>query len=246
MNHGYTAVMHVPGRRWNNPIGASSMDAMIGHLPLSPESLVLDVGCGAGETLLRVLDRFRCRGVGVDPDAEEIAAARTRLAAHGVRVRLEQSPMAEVSLDEPVDLAVCIGASHAFGGPGEAFLPMLRDLRGRLAAGGRLLIGEGYWRRPPAPEYLAATGIEPTELVSHAENVRAAESEGLVLHAAIGSSQEEWDAFESTSWVHREARFSASPDDDALRAEVERSRAWRRAYVEWGRETFGFALYLFG
>lgn len=238
--------VHIPGRTWNNPISSHAFDGLVDHLDLSPAALVLDVGCGAGEALRRVLDRWGCRGVGVDPDLDEINEARRRLAPHGERVRLEARRIDALTLEEPIDVGICIGASHAFGGPGQAYRPMLRDLRRRLRSSGRLLVGEGYWRQPPAPAYLAATGLESCELVSHAENVRIAESEGLVLHAAIASSPEAWDAFESTSWNHWEARLAESPDDEELRARVARNRAWRRAYIAWGRDTFGFALYVFG
>ena len=237
--------MHVPGRLWNNPIGPASFERMLDLLAPHHDELVLEVGCGGGETLRRIVERSGCRVIGVDPDGAEIAEAERRLADHRDRVRLEQCGIGDVRVDESVDIGICIGASHAYGGPGEAYVPMLRDLKSRLAPGGRLLIGEGYWRGPPDPAYLAATGIDPRELDGHAANAERAAAEGLQLSAAVTSSEQEWDLFESTHWAAVDAQLAATPHDEAVVERARRSRAWREAYLRWGRATMGFALYLF-
>ncbi len=46
----------------NNPISSSCIDNMLDELWLNEDSLVLDVGCGNGELIKRVLDKFNCQG----------------------------------------------------------------------------------------------------------------------------------------------------------------------------------------
>src|SRR5829696_3720504 len=64
---------------------------------------VLELACGSGR-LLVPLARAGCSVVGVDVSPPMLALARERLAAAGPaiagRVRLVQSPMSELSLDE--------------------------------------------------------------------------------------------------------------------------------------------------
>ena len=45
-------------------------------LPPSPQSLVVDVGCGTGGNLAALADRYRC--VGIDTSAEAVELARRR------------------------------------------------------------------------------------------------------------------------------------------------------------------------
>ncbi|MHC4925387.1 MAG: SAM-dependent methyltransferase, partial [Planctomycetota bacterium] len=57
--------------------------------------------------------------------------------------------------------------------------------------------------------------------------------------------REEWDGFEGRILENRERWCAAHPDDEDARAALERSRSWNDAQQRWGRDTMGFALYLF-
>ena len=87
-------------------------------------------------------------------------------------------------LGEPVDLAVCIGSSHAFGGGYELGL---RSLAGLVGIGGQVLLGEGFWRRTPDPAYLEALGdATEDEFADYGGLVRAGIDVGLTpLYAVV-------------------------------------------------------------
>ena len=54
-----------------------------------------------------------------------------------------------------------------------------------------------------------------------------------------------WDHFEDTLQANHERYAAAHPEDDALQARVASKRQWLEAQRKWGRDTMGFALYLF-
>ena len=114
-----------------------------------------------------------------------------------------------------------------------------------MRPGGQLLIGEGYWKQPPATEYLQLIG-EPVGIYrDHAANISFAEAHGLVATYAAVSNDDEWDHFE---WSHRmkiERQCALSPDDPDVKKKLKRSRDWRDGYLRWGRSTMGFGFYLF-
>lgn len=49
-----------------NPISSESLDAVLAELTLGPEDTAIDIGCGKGEALIRLGERYWARGVGLD------------------------------------------------------------------------------------------------------------------------------------------------------------------------------------
>ena len=236
------------GRTLNNPLDPSTLERALALVQADADGCVLDVGCGRGAMLERLLARLPCRGVGVDPRADEIDRARRRLARFGERVTLHACAMASVPVapaEGSLDAALCVGASHAFGQGRDALPATFAALTRLLRPGGLLLLGEGCWRRPPEPEYLSAAGLDADELRPHHENVALGEAAGLRPIFAVTSSETAFDLFESAFWTEAEARARARPDDEQERARVEHVRRWRSAYLRWGHDTMGFALDVF-
>ena len=136
---------------------------------------------------------------------------------------------------------ICIGSTHAIGD----YRDTLRGLMKAVRPGGHLLVGEGYWRCDPAPEYLAALGTVKSEFQSHAGNITTGAREGLVPLYSCTSSEEEWDHYEGL-YLRAVERYAAAhpedPDSPAMQAHI---RRWRDNYLRWGRHTLGFGLYLF-
>ncbi|GJM23378.1 MAG: SAM-dependent methyltransferase [Planctomycetota bacterium] len=232
-------------RVFNSPLCIEHARSLLSVLDPQDAFTALDVGCARGELLALWMELGGGRCFGVDPDRSETALARRRLARFADRVRLQTAPIAEAELPGAFDVAMCLGATHAFGGVGDALRATYVALAELLRPGGRMLIGHGFWKQTPAPEYLAATGIDPAELCSHAENLELGESLGLRTLYVSASSTSEWDAFEAGSGLAAERRLDLQPDDPEAQALAERRRAWRRASLRWGRDTMGFGFYVF-
>ncbi len=219
------------------------MDALIDLLELPVGAGVLDVGCGKGEVLLRVMARYGVTGTGLDLSEAWLTEARARAEARA----LPKTPTFLLqdangyTPPEPVDLAVCIGSSHAYGG----YRDSLRALRQVIKPGGLLLIGEGYWKNTRAPEYLVLLKATQDELNDHAGNVTVAVGLGLTPLFASVSSDDDWDDYEGLYALSVERYAAQHPDDPDVPAMLGRIRPWRDGYLRWGRDTLGFALYLF-
>src|SRR5262245_45933894 len=72
-----------------NPTSANKLDEMIALFDLTPKSRVLDIGCGKGEMLIRIAQRYGCAGVGVDLSPHFISDARERVAARVLAAQIE-------------------------------------------------------------------------------------------------------------------------------------------------------------
>lgn len=171
-----------------SPLGLRAIE----RLDLRGGEVVLDVGCGAGQTLLQLADRVGSEGqvIGVDIAPQLLEIARSRSAPLG-RVRLIQADAQ--SLDLPtasVDAVFSRFGVMAFGDPGSAFANFHRMLR----PSGRL--GFTCWRsleeNPLDYLPLSAAGLEGMvndEPFSFADPdhvsaiLRAAGFGGIAIHA---------------------------------------------------------------
>jgi SAM-dependent methyltransferase len=235
-----------------NPTSLAKLDELIGLLDLPAEPRVLDIACGKGELLLRLAARWGrgsgCdgfRGVGVDISPFHIAELRDAAARRAPDADLELLEMGGADYRaEPAsfDLASCVGASWIFGGHAGT----LRALRDATRPGGQVLVGEPFWRREPDPAYLASAGFHRGEFATHGENVEAGVAEGLTPLLALVSNGDDWDRYETLQWRAAARYAAAHPDDPDVPELVSRVERSRHEYVTWGRETLGWALYLFG
>jgi SAM-dependent methyltransferase len=183
--------------------------------------------------------------MGIDISPFHIADAKRRIEARAPSAGIAFTQMngAEFTPDEPhrLDLASCIGASWIFGGHAntlEALISMVRP-------GGWVIVGEPYWRQDPPGDYLAALECAREDFGSHSSNAEAGERRGMALVHTIVSSKDDWDRYEGLQWFAADEYARAQPDDPDLTEVVERVSKAKAAYLRWGRDTLGWAIYMF-
>jgi SAM-dependent methyltransferase len=228
-----------------NPINAAAFDELVDLLDLPTGAHLLDIACGKAEGLIRIATRYPIAGVGVDlcPLFLESAraAAQLRVPSHSTLTFVEQDGATYPAPDSSLDLAICLGASWVFGG----YRGTVRRLASLVKPGGQVLVGEPFWQTEPDPAYLAASDTARADHGTHAENAAAGEAEGLTLLYTLVSSPQDWDRYEGLRGRAAERYAAAHPDDPDAPKILARSRHWREAYLRWGRDCVGWAVYLF-
>ncbi len=234
-----------------NPTGVAKLETLVRLLDLPRNPRVLDIACGKGELFLRLAETYGgqsgagFRGAAVDISPFCIAELRASASRRVPAAEVELLEMAGADYGaEPgsFDLACCLGASWVFSG----HRGTLRTLREAVRPGGQILVGEPFWIADPSPDYLAWSRMRREEFGTHAENVQAGEAEGLVPLLALVSNGDDWDTYESLQWRAAARHAEANPDDPDLTELLDRVNHSRHEYLTWGRQTLGWALYLFG
>ena len=228
-----------------NPTSEEKLTHLVELLRLPTGAQVVDIACGKGEFLIRLAEAYGARGVGIDISPFFIAEAERRIEmrASGVGITFTQMNGADFKPDAPedLDLASCIGASWVFGGHADT----LEALNRMVKPGGWVIVGEPFWRREPSEDYLEASGVAKEDFGSHFSNAEAGERRGLNLVHAIVSSNDDWDMYEGLQWYATAEYARTHPDDPDLATVVERVEKAKETYLRWGRDTLGWAIYMF-
>ena len=224
-------------------MSTAKIDELIGLLKLNPGSTVLDIACGKGEILIRLAERYEISGVGVDISPYFVAATERRLKERipGAQIEILNMDAADYSPDQLFDLAMCIGASWIYQG----HRGTLSALKSMTKPNGLVLTGEPFWLQEPSEAYLTAENHTRDMFGTHYENVLVGEDEGLVPLYTMVSNQDDWDRYETLQWYAAEKYAGDSPDDPDVPEIQVRVAHGRNNYLRWGRDTLGWALYLF-
>lgn len=228
-----------------NPTNEEKLARLVGLLRLPDGARVADIACGKGEFLIRLAEKYGVRGIGVDISRFHIADAQKRLEQRVPRAKItfEEMNGSDFKPAEPHSLAVasCIGASWVFGGHAAT----LEALSGMVEPGGWVLVGEPFWRQEPSEDYLEASKLTKDAFATHAGNVEAGERRGLDLVHTFVSSPDDWDIYEGLQWYATAEYARSHPNDQDLPELLERVAKGKSAYLRWGRDSLGWAIYAF-
>ncbi|MFE3323763.1 SAM-dependent methyltransferase [Streptomyces sp. NPDC059176] len=233
---------------FHGPLSESRAAGMVARLTRREPASVLDIGCGWGELMLRILEAAPgAKGLGVDLNAVDLARGRNNAAERGLAGRVEFLEESAVGTPRgPADVVLCLSSGHALldadadadAGPEapsatEAALHALRPL---VAPGGRLLFGEGFWQRTPTPAELATMWPDASadDHLPLAAVTAAATAAGFRVEWIETATEEEWERFESGYLADLEewlASHEGHPLAEETRERVDRHRAsWLRGY----------------
>ena len=214
------------GLTFNAPLSEERASALVAALPISPGHHVLDLGCGWGELLLRILAAHPAStGTGVDTAKDALDRGVRAAAQRGLHERVEFVEADAATFVDLADIVVSVASSHVFGGPAGA----LDWLRQSVTPGGRVLYGDGFWAAEPSSAALETIGELPG-----LDDVRAAaQAAGFRIERDEVSTLAEWDAFE-TAW---RARLEALADPETVAFAAKR----RREYEDGYRGAIGFS-----
>ncbi len=103
---------------WNAPVSEAKMARCIDALKMPAGRRVLDVGCGCGEVLIRLHERYQIQGTGIDTSPDYIAEAgkRAECRVTDASIRFIQADAREYHVAPgSLDLAICMGATLTHG-----------------------------------------------------------------------------------------------------------------------------------
>src|SRR5690349_17130185 len=103
-----------------NPVNEDRLDRLYNLLELKRSARVTDIGCGKGEMLIRLAEKYHVNGVGIDKFPYCIREAADSKHKRALRADLKFLEMDgsqyKVENEESSDLAMCIGATWIYGG----------------------------------------------------------------------------------------------------------------------------------
>jgi cyclopropane fatty-acyl-phospholipid synthase-like methyltransferase len=232
---------------FHGPLSEARAARITQRLVANSPDTILDIGCGWGELMLRILGaRPGATGLGLDTDEGDLIRGRDNARVRGLSGRVTFANESGVgTIRGPADLVLCLGASHALSEakPPEHITAALHALRRLVTPGGRVLFGEGFWERPPTEAELASMWPDTSaaELGDLADLIDLAVDAGFRPAWIEVASLTEWDDFESGYQADEEewlATHGDHPRAAALREQLDQHRSyWLRGY----RGILGFA-----
>jgi len=228
-----------------NPMNIDKLDGLFSLLNLKPGSNILDIACGKGEFLIRLVEMYNISGTGVDisPYFLKDCKKKKNDRVSGSDIKFLEMDGAKYSPgnNELFDLTMCIGASWIYNG----FMGTIKALKKMTKPNGMIIVGEPYWIKEPAEEYLKMSGIIKEDYGTHFGNIDIAEKEGLNCIYTLVSSHDDWDHYETLQWWSAYDYLVLNPDDTDNPELLNKINKAKTEYLLYGRDTLGWAIYIF-
>lgn len=229
--------------RIHNPLTAAKLDALGESLQLTRGMQVLDLASGSGEMLCTWARDCGITGIGVDLSTVFTKQAQARATELGVAEQVEfvNGDAAGYVLDQPVDLAACVGATWI----GNGIAGTIELLDQNLRDGGLMLIGEPYWRTTPPDEETAqaclatsvADYVELPDLLGQFQEL------GYDVVEMMLADQDSWDRYIAAQWLSMRQWLDSNPDDELAPEVRQQLNTEPTRYVQYGREYLGWGVF---
>jgi len=223
-----------------NPISVEKLVLLGERLRLRRDRTRRRARANRGGPALVLARTFGCAVEGIEIAPEFHAAAEERAAAEGLDGLLSFR-LADASAQalEPgvYDAALCLGATFVFGGLG----PTVDALQPCVRPGGHVVVGEPYWRTWPLPADYADRDAPYASLEG---TVATIEAPDLRVVGVIAASQDDWDRYETLRWRSVEEWLAENADDPAVEDVRSMHEHGKRAYLRYGRDVLGWALFV--
>jgi SAM-dependent methyltransferase len=196
----------------------------------------LDLGCGKGQLLSLLVERFEGQGLGIDTNAESLARVRDPVSGsvntlcEDMNVWIENNRVEKISFD----VIICIG-SLCSGQQEE----MIRTLSTFVSAGGFLIIGELAWVNEPSEQFLEFLGMKKSDYTSPKELTESVIQSGFseIRHQSLCSLE----VYECAIHRNVEEWAVANKDDPDCDQILEMSTTWFNFSRDHAWNTWHFA-----
>lgn len=224
-----------------NPSSAEKLLRAGAIAGMQPGVRVIDFGAGFAEPLALWASELEVSSVGIDIRPHACARARERLTELGVSERVEivcENAASYAFEPGAFDVATCIGATFIWPG---GFREALQTMRRAVKPGGRLVVGEAYWRAPLVPPEFA----QPmTEFKTEHDLLAILHEEGYELATVMHASRAEWDRYESDNWIGLLQWLRENPEHPDRQQVIDHLHDAQESYLRYGRHYIGWALYV--
>jgi ubiquinone/menaquinone biosynthesis C-methylase UbiE len=234
----YDSVVHL-ALHYCSPLNNEMVDEITDLMKLTPGKHVIDIGCAKSEILIRMANRCQVKAFGIDPSPLFIEASHKQIA--------DRVPAADITLyhtapagftpdPDGYDAAMCINSSELYG----SYEHALQEIARMTKPGGMVLMGDYYWRKKP--------DVELSEFLVNQDYMSAIETgmkQGLTPLFASVCTQVDLDRYIWMQNYSAEQYVLEAANDPDVAPILARVRMMRSLYVEYGRETLGFGLFLF-
>lgn len=223
-----------------NPFTPEKIVTIGEFLELKEGQKVIEFGSGYGEVLVLWAKYFGIRGIGVEVREPACERAVRKIEDRGLDNKLQiicQNGADYKFEKESFDVAACIGASFIWKG----YRNTIKAMKEAMKAGGKLVIGEPYWRtsRTP-PEYVKRY----QDICTETEILHITREEGFDLMYEVRSSIDDWDRYESGNWYGLTRWIDENPDHPEREQVIHHLHHIQDDYMQYGREFMGWAIYI--